>query len=136
MKAYGGVDVWIHIFMTSALVGGEWSASHPGRFTPDKHWIGGWVGPRTGLDDVERRKISPVTGLELRSLGLPARGQSIYRLHYLGPSALLGIFTKIILYLYNENLIFFKLLYISRNIDKFYISVHTVVFSTDKLLIH
>jgi hypothetical protein len=21
------------------------------------HWIGGWVGPRTGLDDVEKRKI-------------------------------------------------------------------------------
>jgi hypothetical protein len=28
MKTYGGVDVQIHIFLTSALVGGEWSASH------------------------------------------------------------------------------------------------------------
>jgi hypothetical protein len=27
MKASGGVDVYIHIFLTSALVGGEWSAS-------------------------------------------------------------------------------------------------------------
>jgi hypothetical protein len=34
MKAYGGVDVQIHILLTWALVGGEWSASHPGRFTP------------------------------------------------------------------------------------------------------
>jgi hypothetical protein len=51
MKAYGGVDVWLHIFLTSALVGGEWSASHPGRFTPGTHWIGGWVNPRSGLDD-------------------------------------------------------------------------------------
>jgi hypothetical protein len=34
MKAYGGVDVQIHIFFTSALVGGEWSASSPCRFTP------------------------------------------------------------------------------------------------------
>jgi hypothetical protein len=34
MKAYGGVDAYIHIFLTSALVGGEWSASRPGRFTP------------------------------------------------------------------------------------------------------
>jgi hypothetical protein len=33
MKAYGGVDVQMHIFLTSALVGGEWSASRPGRFT-------------------------------------------------------------------------------------------------------
>jgi hypothetical protein len=35
---------WIHIFLTSALVGGEWSASPLGRFTPGKrtsiiHWI-------------------------------------------------------------------------------------------------
>jgi hypothetical protein len=27
MKAYGGVDVKFHIFFTSTLVGGEWSAS-------------------------------------------------------------------------------------------------------------
>jgi hypothetical protein len=24
---------------------------------PGTHWIGGWTGPRTGLDDVERGKI-------------------------------------------------------------------------------
>jgi hypothetical protein len=57
MKAYGGVDVYLHIFLTSAVVGGEWSASRPCHFTPGTHWIGGWVGPRAGLDDVERRKI-------------------------------------------------------------------------------
>jgi hypothetical protein len=34
MNTYGGEDVWIHVFLTSALVGGEWSASRPGRFTP------------------------------------------------------------------------------------------------------
>jgi hypothetical protein len=34
MKAYGGVDVYIHVFLTSALVGGEWSASRLGRLTP------------------------------------------------------------------------------------------------------
>jgi hypothetical protein len=34
MKVYGGVDVQIHVFLTSALVGGEWSASRFGRFTP------------------------------------------------------------------------------------------------------
>jgi hypothetical protein len=32
--------------LTSALVGGEWSASRPGRFTPGTHSIGGCVGPR------------------------------------------------------------------------------------------
>jgi hypothetical protein len=48
--------------LTSALDGGEWSASHPGRFTareraPGSHWIGGWVGPRAVLDAVVKRKI-------------------------------------------------------------------------------
>jgi hypothetical protein len=36
MKAYVSVDVYIHIILTSALVGGEWSASHLGRFTSGK----------------------------------------------------------------------------------------------------
>jgi hypothetical protein len=59
MKAYRGVDVQIHIFLTSALVGGEWSASGTGHFTsgeriPYTHWIGDWVGPRTDLDGMEK----------------------------------------------------------------------------------
>jgi hypothetical protein len=85
MNAYGGVDVWIHIFLTSALAGGEWSVSRPGRFTPGErapgtHWVGGWVGPRAGLDDVEKRKFLTLPRLELRPLGRPARSQSLYRL--------------------------------------------------------
>jgi hypothetical protein len=48
--------------LTSALEGGEWSASRLGRFiprerAPDTHWIGGWVGPRAVLDAVVKRKI-------------------------------------------------------------------------------
>jgi hypothetical protein len=48
--------------LTSALDGVEWSTSRPGRFTPRErapgtHWIGGWVGPRAGLDAVVKRKI-------------------------------------------------------------------------------
>jgi hypothetical protein len=87
MKAYGGVDVYTHIFLTSALAGGEWSASLPGRFTPGErapgtHWIGGWVDPRSGLDD-EKRKFLALPGLEL---GRPARSQSLYRLRYPGSS--------------------------------------------------
>jgi hypothetical protein len=36
MNAYGKLDVWIHVFLTAAIVGGEWSASRPGRFTAGK----------------------------------------------------------------------------------------------------
>jgi hypothetical protein len=68
-----GVDVQIHIFLTSALVGGEWSTSRPGRFTPGTHWIGGWVNLRAGLDDLEKRTFLTLPGLELRPLGRPAR---------------------------------------------------------------
>jgi len=47
---------------TSALDGGEWSVSPLGRFTPRErapgtHFLGGWVGPRAGLDAVMNRKI-------------------------------------------------------------------------------
>jgi hypothetical protein len=40
-------------FLTSALDGGQWSASHPGRFTPGEgapaiHCVGDWMGPEPG----------------------------------------------------------------------------------------
>jgi hypothetical protein len=38
MKGYGGVDVEIQVFMKTALVGGEWSASCPCRFTPGESY--------------------------------------------------------------------------------------------------
>jgi hypothetical protein len=74
MKAYRGVDVWIHILLTSTLVGGEWSASRPGRFihgerAPGTHWIGGWVDLGAGMDDLEKT----LPELELRPLGRPDR---------------------------------------------------------------
>jgi hypothetical protein len=61
-------------FSTSALDGGEWSASRPGRFTPrgkapSTHRLGGWVGPRTGLDNY----------IEEKTLSLLGHTTSIYR---------------------------------------------------------
>jgi hypothetical protein len=62
MKAYWGVEYSPTHSLTSALDGGEWSASRPGRFTcketaPVTHWIGGWVGLTAVLDAVVKRKI-------------------------------------------------------------------------------
>jgi hypothetical protein len=62
MKAYWEWKYNSTHSLTSALDGGEWSASRPGRLIPRErapgtHWIGGWVGPRTVLDAEVKRKI-------------------------------------------------------------------------------
>jgi hypothetical protein len=62
MKAYVGVVVQIHAFLTFALIGGKWSASRPCRIIPGETvpgtlWRGGWVDSRTGLDDMEKLKF-------------------------------------------------------------------------------
>jgi hypothetical protein len=50
-------------FSTSALDGGEWSASRPScaftprERTPGTHWTGGWVSPRASLDTEATGKI-------------------------------------------------------------------------------
>jgi hypothetical protein len=67
------MEVQIHAFLTSALDGGEWSASRPGRFTsgetnPGTYSIWGWVGLEAGLGTLKGRKESlPLQGIEPRS---------------------------------------------------------------------
>jgi hypothetical protein len=62
-----------HFLDLGTIVGGERSASRPGRYTPGErvpgtHWVGGWVDPRTGLD-MEKGKFLTLSGLEHRPLG-------------------------------------------------------------------
>jgi hypothetical protein len=62
MKVYGKCMYRSNISLTSALFGGEWSASRhccftPGERTSDNHWIEGWMGSGACLDDVEKRKL-------------------------------------------------------------------------------
>jgi hypothetical protein len=82
-KAYGGVDVQFHVFLASALVRGDWSASRPGRFTSGEK-------PRYPLDKrlggPQNRSgqygDSTLPRLEHRSLDRPARSLSLCRLQF------------------------------------------------------
>jgi hypothetical protein len=67
MKAYGGVDIHIHIFLTSAVPAGGWSTPppHPKERAPGTQWIGSWLRPIFGLDNAVREKILPLLRLEL-----------------------------------------------------------------------
>jgi hypothetical protein len=54
-----------HAFLTSALNGGEWSASRSGRFTLCDHWAGCWVCPRAGLDAVVKGAFPAPGGMSV-----------------------------------------------------------------------
>jgi hypothetical protein len=81
-----GVEAQFHAFLTSALDGGEWSASRPGRFIPRERapgtpWIGGcWVGVRAGQDAVVERYIS--SHYRDSNPDHPALSPALYRLHF------------------------------------------------------
>jgi hypothetical protein len=78
MKVYVGVEIEIYISLTSALAGGEWSASRPDWFTPWEkapvtHWKVGCVDTTTDLNEVEKRKYLTLPGHELWILSRSAR---------------------------------------------------------------
>jgi hypothetical protein len=60
VKTYGGSGGISQPLLTSAVHVGEWLASRCECFAPEQivtgtHWIGGWVGHRSGLDAMEKR---------------------------------------------------------------------------------
>jgi hypothetical protein len=66
-------------FSTLELDGGEWSVLRPCRFTSGKGaagthcTIGGWVGPRGGLDSVENGKFLARAGKRTPAVELVVR---------------------------------------------------------------
>jgi hypothetical protein len=77
--------------LTSALVGGKWSASRsflltPGERIRDTHWIEGLVGCRFGLKYMEKLRFFSIPGFEVRPLTRPARCHSYYRLAPAAPN--------------------------------------------------
>jgi hypothetical protein len=81
MKTYAGVDIWINVFLISTPVSSECQrhapAALPSENSHGTHWIRGWAGPGTGLDDMEKEKF-PLPGHQLRPLGRLARSQSLF----------------------------------------------------------
>jgi hypothetical protein len=85
MKVYGGADTWTHVFLTSELVRGEWSASRPSRFVPGErapryplnNRLGG---PRSRYGRDQEVKILDSTWTRTP---IPL---SLYRVHYPGSS--------------------------------------------------
>jgi hypothetical protein len=53
MKAYGEVNVQIHVSLTSVLVGGEWSASRPGNCIGESRETTVGIATDYGLHDQE-----------------------------------------------------------------------------------
>jgi hypothetical protein len=87
MNTYGGVDVYIHVFLNWALGRGEWSASRLGKFIPVEkapctYWIGCWLGLRVDLDDMVKWRLLTASGLKLRPLGFLSYSHSLCRLRY------------------------------------------------------
>jgi len=62
------IEAYIEVTVTAPLTPNlgtkwEWLISHPGHFTPQKNpsilWIGGWVGPRAGLNPMKTKSLAP-----------------------------------------------------------------------------
>jgi hypothetical protein len=82
----------LHVFLTSALDRGEWSASCPGSFppwvkAPGTHWIGGWVDPRAGLNAVAKRENLLTTPAGNRTPASQPVALPLCRLSYRGSKA-------------------------------------------------
>jgi hypothetical protein len=76
------VEVQIHVFLTSALDGGEWLASYPGHFTSGDtasriHSIGTERAPEAVLPLLKREKPPDASAVQLVA-------QSLHQLGYIG----------------------------------------------------
>jgi hypothetical protein len=74
IKVYGGVDVQIHVFLTSVVA----LPPPPEGRAPGSLWIGGWVGGpqiRSGRHG-EEKNLAPTGTRKFRSLGRSAYSQT------------------------------------------------------------
>jgi hypothetical protein len=81
---YGGVNVQIHVFLTSSLLRDERITPSPSTaLLPGKnngvHWIGSHVGFITGLNHLQMKEILLLPGLEIRPRGCAILAPSLYK---------------------------------------------------------
>jgi hypothetical protein len=57
MRTYWGVEVYLHAFLTVSGHLHALDALLPEKEPPGAHCIGGWMGPRAGMDAIVERKI-------------------------------------------------------------------------------
>jgi hypothetical protein len=80
--------------MGECMYGSSYSWPPPGEKASGTHCIGDWVTPGTGLNDVEKRKFSPLQGLKLQTLCRLARSQLLHRLRNPGGRMINGWLTE------------------------------------------
>jgi len=54
------VEINLYSFLTSALGGGDWSASRSGLFTPGTHWIVSWMSPIKNYANAETLSLKVI----------------------------------------------------------------------------
>jgi hypothetical protein len=92
------------------------------------HRIGGWVDPRGGLDDVEKRIFLTLQGLELQPLGRPARSQSLYWLRYPGSRQVIKV------WLWNSKTLLYFMVITFPLSSNFFFSLVSIIIVRSKLI--
>jgi hypothetical protein len=78
MKTYRGSGRFLDLGTSWRRVVSSMSLLLPPPPQLGTHWVGGWVDPRVGLDNMGNLKFLILLGLEVRLLGRPASRHTDY----------------------------------------------------------
>jgi hypothetical protein len=72
VKAYGGMILWVHLFLTSALDKGDYSPHLLADRLSGKSPLGGWMGPTASVGALEKGCLLRFPLIEPRFIGRTA----------------------------------------------------------------